>query len=135
MEFPNVVSSYKRVMAISCNHGNRANRNAISAAILFREAFKPDEVIHLGDNYDLSSLRTGALSNKDGRVGIECAISGDDFTLTWRETGGPAVVPPERKSFGSRVIAMGLGGKVDTDYKPEGIVVRLHARVSDLRAV
>lgn len=65
MHFPNVVSSYKRVMAISCNHGHLANQNAIAAVLLFREAFKPDEVIHLGDNWDMSSLRAGSLSNKD----------------------------------------------------------------------
>lgn len=63
--FPNVVSSYRRVMAISCNHGNRANADALAAVLLFREVFKPHECIHLGDNYDMASLRAGALSNKD----------------------------------------------------------------------
>ena len=50
-------------MAIGCSHGNRANKDALAAALLFREQYKPDEVIHLGDAYDLASLRAGALNN------------------------------------------------------------------------
>ena len=52
-------------MAVGCSHGNRANPNALAAALLFREKFKPDEVIHLGDAYDLASLRAGSLANPD----------------------------------------------------------------------
>ena len=48
-------------MAIGCSHGNRANQDALAAALLFRERFKPHEVIHLGDAYDLASLRSGSL--------------------------------------------------------------------------
>jgi hypothetical protein len=29
--------------------------------LLFREKFKPDEIIHLGDAFDLASLRSGSL--------------------------------------------------------------------------
>jgi len=48
-------------MAIGCSHGNRANQDALAAVLLFRERFQPDEVIHLGDAYDLASLRSGSL--------------------------------------------------------------------------
>jgi predicted phosphodiesterase len=61
----NVVTARRRVMAVGCSHGNRANPNALAAALLFREQFRPDEVIHLGDAYDLASLRAGALANPD----------------------------------------------------------------------
>jgi len=50
-------------MAVGCSHGNRANQDALAAVLLFREQFKPDEVIHLGDAYDLASLRAGSLNN------------------------------------------------------------------------
>lgn len=50
-------------MAVGCSHGNRANKDALAAVLLFREQFKPDEVIHLGDAYDLASLRAGAMNN------------------------------------------------------------------------
>lgn len=55
----------KRVMAVGCSHGNRANKDALAAVLLFRERFRPDEVIHLGDAYDLASLRSGSLANPD----------------------------------------------------------------------
>ena len=50
-------------MAIGCSHGSRANPDALAAVLLFREKFKPDEIIHLGDAFDLASLRSGSLQN------------------------------------------------------------------------
>ena len=50
-------------MAVGCSHGNRANQDALAAVLLFRDLYKPDEVIHLGDAYDLASLRAGAMTN------------------------------------------------------------------------
>jgi len=52
-------------MAIGCSHGNRANQDALAAVLLFREKFKPDEVIHLGDAYDLAALRSGSLRDQN----------------------------------------------------------------------
>lgn len=60
----NVVSYRKKVMGVGCSHGNRANKDALAAVLLFREQFKPDEVIHLGDAFDLASLRTGSIGNE-----------------------------------------------------------------------
>ena len=44
------------------------------------------------------------------------------LVLTWTEAGGPAAVAPERRGFGSRLIAMGLvgTGRVKTAYEPGG---------------
>jgi hypothetical protein len=78
----NIIKARKRVMAIGCTHGNRANKNALAAALLFREVYRPDEVIHLGDAYDLASLRAGSLANPsdsdaadDYLDDIECGAS------------------------------------------------------------
>lgn len=53
------------------------------------------------------------------------------FRMTWRESGGPATVAPERRGFGSRVVvdmtAATLGGRVELDYLPDGAVWRLDA--------
>lgn len=75
------VRGRKRVMAVGCSHGNRANADALAAVLLFREQFAPDEVIHLGDAYDLASLRAGALVNPadsdaadDYLDDIECGV-------------------------------------------------------------
>lgn len=52
-------------MAVGCSHGNRANQKAINAVLRFKERFKPHETIHLGDAFDLASLRSGSLSNSN----------------------------------------------------------------------
>lgn len=57
----NITQHRKRVLAVGCSHGNRANQDALAAVLLFRERFQPDEVIHLGDAYDLAALRSGSL--------------------------------------------------------------------------
>ena len=77
-------------MAVGCSHGNRANKDALAAVLLFREQYRPDEVIHLGDAYDLASLRAGSLANPDDSDhaddyldDIEC---GRDFLNALRPT-------------------------------------------------
>ena len=46
--------------------------------------------------------------------------------IVWREEGGPPVVAPGRRGFGSRVIVGGLAhqldGVVDLDFAPAGVV-------------
>jgi hypothetical protein len=53
----------KRILAVGCSHGEFANRDALAAVLLFREQFKPDTTIHLGDAYDTKAFRTGARPN------------------------------------------------------------------------
>jgi len=52
-------------MAVGCSHGSRANQKALEAVLRFRDQYKPTEIIHLGDAYDLAALRAGALSNSN----------------------------------------------------------------------
>ncbi len=53
--------------------------------------------------------------------------------MVWTERGGPAVAPPTRKGFGTRLIERGLaaelGGSVDLAYAPEGVVCRIDTRL------
>jgi PAS domain S-box-containing protein len=86
----------------------------------------------------------GALSNDRGRVDITWDVSmsdasnsdartrdasGDTFTMSWRESGGPPVSLPKRRGFGSIVMDVmagrSLGGRVDLDYAPPGVTWRL----------
>ena len=77
-----------------------------------------------------NAVKYGAFSNKAGTVSVEWTLEakpdGRWLCLHWREKGGPPVTLPTRKGFGSRVIERGLahelGGKVDLDYQPEGVV-------------
>ena len=69
----------------------------------------------------------GALSTPDGRVFVDWSVADQRaprLTLSWRETGGPAVTPPERRGFGSRLIERNvqhdLAGEVELDYATDG---------------
>ncbi|MDN5864251.1 MAG: PAS domain-containing protein [Gammaproteobacteria bacterium] len=76
-----------------------------------------------------NAVKFGALSNRQGRVRVVSRLSdGADrrLRLGWTETGGPEVAKPERRGFGTRLVAAGLGrelgGEVVMDYRPEGFV-------------
>lgn len=89
-----------------------------------------------------NSVKYGALSVAHGRVRISWDdIAADDdggakIRLVWQETGGPLVREPSRQGFGSTIIqrhAMAaFGGKVDVEFRPEGLVWRLVAPRSNL---
>lgn len=86
-----------------------------------------------------NAVKYGALSNAKGCVEI---ISMADelsqlFSLTWTESGGPPVIAPTRRGFGTRLLgalAKQLHGEVTVRYDPEGIVYRLDSPLSMLRA-
>ncbi|USA40530.1 sensor histidine kinase [Pelagerythrobacter marinus] len=88
-----------------------------------------------------NAIKYGALSCAEGRIAVSWRIvpagdAGDDrpgaptLVIDWAESGGPPVSPPEREGFGSRLIRRGLGdrgGKVELDYRPEGLRCRIEA--------
>jgi len=86
-----------------------------------------------------NAAKYGALSNDTGTVTLAWSITGDGddavLAVSWREEGGPPVTPPERKGFGSALIERSLrsyfSGKAATDYRPEGLVFELEARLKD----
>jgi two-component sensor histidine kinase len=51
--------------------------------------------------------------------------------LVWRESGGPPVIVPTKRGFGSRMIERGLaaelGGKVKIDFAPAGLICTVAA--------
>jgi len=76
-----------------------------------------------------NAAKYGSLSVPGGRVSVTWTIERDEavpqIVLEWRESGGPAVVEPSRKGFGSSLIrqqlAYELGGEVSVDYRPDGL--------------
>jgi PAS domain S-box-containing protein len=76
-----------------------------------------------------NSMKYGALSTPAGRLAVSWrALGPSAYELTWREHGGPAVRPPGRKGFGSRLIerlAAQLGGEMEMDWRPAGLQARL----------
>jgi len=76
----------------------------------------------------------GALSTDTGRVDISWNAANDTFTMAWIEREGPAVSAPQRRGFGTTVMEVmterSVGGAVDLDYDPSGLVWRLTCRAA-----
>lgn len=86
-----------------------------------------------------NALKYGALSRSSGRVALTWSRTDDGgLAMEWRETGGPAVTPPEGRGFGGRLIVEAprakLGAEVSTDYRPEGFVWTLRTARSGVLA-
>jgi two-component sensor histidine kinase len=79
-----------------------------------------------------NAVKYGALSESQGQVSISWERHPGTpplLKLRWMETGGPAVAPPTRKGFGSRLIertfVSQLGGRVSLDFAQSGVVALL----------
>ena len=71
-----------------------------------------------------NAAKYGALSVADGRVRLEWSRAKDGrVTLRWSEKGGPAVKPPTRRGFGTKMLEnfMQMKGKIQLDWRPEGL--------------
>ena len=76
-----------------------------------------------------NASKYGALSDAHGRVTIAWTVrssaDGARFEMSWTERGGPAVVPPTRRGFGSTVIetmtTSGLSATIRLEYAPTGL--------------
>lgn len=64
-------SGWKRILAVGCSHGIHADPIALTAVLKFRNDFKPDICIHLGDAVDATALRSGAKGTNDESAKIE----------------------------------------------------------------
>ncbi|WP_430929576.1 PAS domain S-box protein [Methylobacterium tardum] len=90
-----------------------------------------------------NAVKYGSLSVPDGAVAVTASLVGPDdaprLRIAWTERGGPSVVPPSRKGFGSRLIERGLTAQVNAslslDYRPEGVVCIIEASLADFQAV
>ena len=88
-----------------------------------------------------NAAKYGALATPDGIVHLTWRIDGEGsdgmLRLEWHETGGPVVLPPTRRGFGSRlvedVLAAEFGGTVEIAYEPAGVRCVLAAPLIDRR--
>jgi PAS domain S-box-containing protein len=83
-----------------------------------------------------NAAKYGALSNEAGIVEVEWRVEDGEFELVWAERGGPPVEPPARKGFGTRLlqraVASDLGGKVELDFAPAGLVCTMRTRLQKI---
>lgn len=100
-------------------------RAALSTALLFHELMT-------------NACKYGALSGPAGQVLLAWTVvpEGDKecVIVSWQEEGGPRVVQPTRKGFGSRLIRMGLVGTGGVGLRNEepGLQAEMRASLAHL---
>ena len=86
-----------------------------------------------------NALKYGALSVPDGLVSIRWWVDLEHqrFHLEWRESGGPLVIAPTKRSFGSRFIEHALPGQLDGEarlqFEPSGVVRDVNIPIRSLQ--
>jgi two-component sensor histidine kinase/PAS domain-containing protein len=122
------------------------NANVTDVATRALEAFSPTQVKMFGDPVDVSpkhalalslalhelatnATKYGALSRPEGQVSLKWYLQDQTLHLDWQESGGPQVVAPTRKGFGSKLleqlVAGDLGGKTKLIYEAAGLVCNI----------
>jgi two-component sensor histidine kinase len=112
------------------------------------DAFAPSQVKIAGEPIEVSpkhalalslalhelatnATKYGALSRPEGLVDVQWGLKDGKLRLDWLESGGPAVSPPSKKGFGSRLleelVAHDLGGHTKLDYDVGGVRCRITA--------
>ncbi|MBL6938483.1 MAG: PAS domain S-box protein [Alphaproteobacteria bacterium] len=86
-------------------------------------------IIHeLGTN----AVKYGAFAADGGRVAVEWCMANGRLKLFWSESGGPPVVAPTRRGFGTQMIERTLRGEQGAakfDYAPGGLKCSLEIRL------
>jgi two-component sensor histidine kinase len=85
-----------------------------------------------------NAAKYGALSNDTGTIRLDWEVTenaGRKLRLVWAEAGGPHVVAPVQRGFGSRLIERSardqLGGEATVDFLPHGVVYTLTCSLED----
>ena len=84
-----------------------------------------------------NAAKYGALSADQGAVEIQWDADEKDLHLQWREAGGPVIAPPDKQGYGTRLVNVTmqqLGGRIDYDWRPEGLIARMQLPISSLNS-
>jgi two-component sensor histidine kinase len=94
-------------LQIECVDERVPSRQALSLALALHE---------LATN----AVKYGAFSSPTGRVLLRVEDAGQVLKLTWKEQGGPPVVPPTSEGFGSRLLRR-TGANAELNFEPDGL--------------
>ena len=76
-----------------------------------------------------NAVKYGALGRDTGNVEITWRREADIMLVSWKEEGGPPVVPPKRKGFGTRLLSQvsgrQLNAKLEFDWDPRGLQLQI----------
>lgn len=73
------MSKLIKFVAVGDNHGDMVDKDVASEFFKFLRWFSPDEVIHLGDNFDFRSIRRGAGRKEEDESLVADVKAGKDF--------------------------------------------------------
>lgn len=138
-----------RLQALARAHRQllRSNWTGVSLDEVVRQALEPfgprseiagsDVTLSPKDAQNLSlalhelatnAVKHGALSSPAGKINIAWAVRGGDggrvLSFQWQERGGPPVVAPTRRGFGTTLLKATFGD-VRFDYAPEGLMCEI----------
>jgi len=86
-----------------------------------------------------NAFKYGALSHDAGRVTVAWESKDRQFSMSWRETGGPPVAESGRSGFGKLVLGrmtkMALNGEVDLAFAKEGVRWDLRCPLDKIEAM
>jgi two-component sensor histidine kinase len=75
-----------------------------------------------------NAAKHGALACATGKLSILWSLATDVLEVEWREIGGPPVVSPDHRGFGSKLLSSALqqfGGSIDTFFENTGLICRM----------
>lgn len=147
-EFARIIGGRISALAIAHDNITRENWAAASLSDLIRseaDAYLGGKIdrLHIGGEEVLvapeaytvlalvihemitNSAKYGSLCDRSGRLDLTMGCDESGMTLTWKESGGPPVRPPERRGFGSTIIEKSipfeLNGRASVSYKLSGV--------------
>ena len=113
-------------------HGARNNRFVIQGPTVRLQPQTSVTLAMVMHELCTNAAKYGALSNDGGRVHVLWRIEDDPIPrmhLQWQEIDGPAVAPPDRRGFGSRMIRRALsaepGGDVRLHFHEQGVLCEM----------
>jgi PAS domain S-box-containing protein len=127
----------KRALAPYDQGGDRMRLDGPALRLSPQQAVQMSLVLH---ELATNAVKYGALSSLDGQIlvswNLHLSNMGERImTFLWEEQGGPPVVAPARKGFGSRLIARSLGpgneGAARIDFAPGGVRCSITLALSD----
>lgn len=85
-----------------------------------------------------NAIKYGALSVDGGTVSLEWKrVGAQRLVIRWKECGGPKVVRPTRRGFGTLMLEHGLTselhGATKLDFQPDGLVCVIEASLEEAR--
>src|SRR5690606_25091718 len=85
-----------------------------------------------------NAVKHGVLSSRTGHLLVQWWLTADELVLCWSERGGPAVLPPQRRGFGSRLVERSINkelkGSVQLEFAPEGVQCRMRVPLTSVCA-